>query len=194
MKTMIRNLVVAVPLTFATLTMAPVPAFATDPVIVLPPAEPDPAPMDIAIPKPGPVQPDGPDQIAPPKPKPAQPDGPDTLANPEPGPVVDPGNPTPEPADPTTDPTEPAADPAVDPTADPSVDPTTDPGTDTATETDPAPAFEQVAVPTDDDTDLAPAIENTDDNLALALLVAGGVLVTVSGAAFVARRRTRRTA
>jgi hypothetical protein len=204
MKTMIRNLAVAAPLAFAALTMAPVPAFASDPVIVLPPSEPDPAPMDIAIPKPepvqpdgpdkiaqpkpGPVQPDGPDELAPPKPGPVQPDGPDDIAQPDPDPVVDPGNP----AEPTIDPT---VDPTLDPTADPTGDPTGDPtDADESGESDQGPVAEQAVLPADYDTDLASTVDSDDDNLALAFLVAGGTLVTVSGAAFAARRRARRTA
>lgn len=212
MKTLIRNLAVAAPLAFASLTLAPMPAFATDPVIVLPPSEPEPKPFDlanpepepvdpqgpdqVAHPKPGPVQPDGPDQIAP-KPKPAKPDGPDTLANPEPGPVVDPGDPATDPgapAEPPVEPAEPAEpiEPATDPDADPTQEPTTDPapaGPD-AEELAEGPSYEPVGTTTD----LAEVdgIEAGDQQDSLVWFALAGVFAVLAGLVLVAWRLSRR--
>lgn len=207
MKKMICNLVVAAPLALASLTMAPMPAFASDPVIVLPPSEPEPKPLDIANPepepvqpqgpdqvaqpKPGPVQPDGPDEIAP-KPKPAQPDGPDTLANPEPGPVVDPGAPTPDavdPIDPPVAPTEP--EPAADATPEPTVDATPAGTDDVAAQ---APAYEPVDLADGTGTaDLDPA-EVSDQQDAVVWLALAGIVAALAGLVLVAWRLNRRRA
>ncbi len=210
MKTMIRNLVVAAPLALASLSMAPMPAFAADPVIVLPPSEPDPAPTDIANPEPepvqpqgpdeiaqpepGPVQPDGPDEIAP-KPKPAQPDGPDTLANPEPGPVVDPGNPTPDPVDPAQPP---AAPTEQEPTADATHEPTVEPaqgGVDGADDFDAeVPAYEPVSAADGSDPvdlDHTVATEQQDARVWLALV---SVVAALAGLVLLAWKLARRRA
>lgn len=88
MNTTARNLLLAGPLALAfTLTAAPA-ATALDndgPVIVMPPAEPDPVPTDIAQPDPQPEPdpaPDGPDEVAQPD-EPKPPKGPGDIAQPE---------------------------------------------------------------------------------------------------------------
>ena len=202
MKTTIRNLAVAAPLAFAALTMAPVPAFASDPVIVMPPVEPQPAPMDIALPEPQPEpQPQGPGDIAQPEPGPVGPQGPGDIAQPEPGPVGPQG-----PGDIAVPEDEPTLPDGPDDLTAPEQCPTHGVecgGQDQPEETpeeggdggegadEPTEEFD---VPTRIDTGLGDTDASAFDGATLALLLAGGTLLTVSGAAFVARNRTRRTA
>ncbi|MGO4257813.1 hypothetical protein [Marmoricola sp. RAF53] len=85
-RTATRILVLAGPIAAAVLAVAPAhavtPAPQGDPVIVLPPAQPDPKPMDIAQPTPKPQpKPNGPADLAIPKPKPQPPKGPKDLAD-----------------------------------------------------------------------------------------------------------------
>jgi hypothetical protein len=200
MKTTIRNLAVAAPLAFAALTMAPVPAFASDPVIVMPPIEPQPAPTDIALPTPKPDPepqvPQGPDEIALPEPGPVGPQGPDDIAQPEPGPVGpdDLTNPEPEPTlpDGPDDLTAPEQCPThgVECGGQDQPEKTPEEGPGEGAD-EPGDAFD---VPTRIDTGLGDTDAAAFDGATLALLLAGGTLLTVSGAAFVARNRSRRTA
>lgn len=202
MNTTIRNLIAAVPLAAAAVTMTPALAMADGPVIVI--AEPGPVdpegPGEIAQPdtdpephpQPGPQGPEdkaGPNEDDPQNPddkdgpkndEPVDPDGPGGITNPDPCPTHA-GGPecTPDQGDEPTEPTEPSE------PSEPEIDVHTDGGVHPTTEVKP------VVLPTRVDAGLAPATE--DGGLNLAWTLAGGALVTASGAAFAARR-VRRTA
>ena len=197
----IRNLIVAIPLATAALTMTPVAAMATEPgpVIVLPPAQPDPKPLDLANPTPEPTNPDGPDDIAP-APKPTKPKGPGDLAPaPKPDKPKGPGdlaNPTPEP----TNPDGPGDLTAPEPCPTHGID-CTDGGKDGSDDADGG-GTDEVATPTvshDVSGVEVPSrvhaglvdVADQSDGSDLAWLLAGGALVTASGVAFVVRRRVR---
>ena len=191
MNRIIRNLIVAAPLATAplataALTMVPTSAMASDgPIIIVQPhtdpqppidklAIPDPVePKDkIALPKPKPpVEPN--DKIAP-KPKPSQPDGPDVITNPEPCPTHGVcGN---------DDKDGPGNGGGDDSSGD----------TDTVDQVNKTQAEGPVEVPTRIDAGLA--ADESDSGLELTWLLAGGALVTASGAAIALRARKRHTA
>ncbi len=186
MKSIIRNLIIAAPLATAALTMVPASAMATDgPVIIAQPhTDPEPPVNDkIALPKPKPpVEPKdkialpkpkppvGPDDKVGPKPKPTHPDGPDVITNPQPCPTHgscgnddDKDGPNNGGKDDSSDDTTPAADVAE------------------------VESTETVDVPTRIDAGLAD--EQAEGGLDLAWLLAGGALVTASGAALALRKR-----
>lgn len=192
MNSTIRNLIIAAPLATAALTMVPTSAMATDgPVIIAQPhIDPEPPVDKIAIPKPKPpVEPN--DQIAipepkppvddkvgpKPKPKPTQPDGPDVVTNPEPCPTHGGcGN---------DDKDGPGNGGSGDDSSD---DDTTAP----AAKVNKIQADDTVVVPNRVDAGLAS--EQSEGGLELAWLLAGGALVTASGAALTLRARKRHTA
>jgi hypothetical protein len=155
MKRTIINLVIAVPLATAALTMTPGVALADDgPIIVLPPSEPGDGPDDKDGPHTDPVDPTGPGDITAPQPCPTHGGGAEC--------VPDGGDkPGDQPGDKPGDPGKPQ-------------------GGDK-----PATQVESIALPTRIDAGVAPA---TDDSLELSWVLAGGALVTASGAAFAARR------
>lgn len=188
MKTTIRNLAVAAPLAFAALTMAPVPAFASDPVIVMPPVEPQPGPMDIALPTPQPEPepqfPQGPDEIALPEPGPVGPQGPGDIAVPEDEPTL------PDGPDDLTAP-EQCPTHGVECGGQDQPEETPEAGGNGGEAADEL--TDEFDVPTRIDTGLGDTDASAFDGATLALLLAGGTLLTVSGAAFVARNRSRRT-
>ena len=179
MNRIIRNLIVAAPLATAALTMVPTSAMASDgPIIIAQPhtdpqppidklAIPDPVePKDkIALPKPKPpVEPN--DKVAP-KPKPTQPDGPDVITNPEPCPTHGVcGN-------------------------DDKDGPGNGGGDDSSDDTGKVDS-DRLEVPTRIDAGLA--AEEPDSGLELTWLLAGGALVTASGAALALGARKRHTA
>lgn len=183
MNSTIRNLIIAAPLATAALTMVPTSAMATEgPVNIIAQPHTDPQPLDnIAIPEPEPAEPI--DKIAAPKPKPpvddkvgpkpkpTQPDGPDVITNPEPCPTHgDCGD-------------------------DDKDGPGNGGGDDSSDETDKVnkiQADDTVEVPSRIDAGLA--AEQSDGSLDLAWLLAGGALVTASGAALALRARKRQTA
>ncbi|KAA1395515.1 hypothetical protein [Aeromicrobium ginsengisoli] len=189
MNRIIRNLIVAAPLATAALTMVSTSAMATDgPVIIAQPhTDPQPPIDDIAIPEPKPVDPkdkvalpepkppvDPEDKVAP-KPKPTHPDGPDVITNPEPCPTHGtcgnddkdgPNNGGGK--DDSSDETEPVADVAE------------------------VPSTDTVKLPTRIDAGLAD--EQTEGGLELVWLLAGGALVTASGAAIALRARKSHSA
>jgi len=187
MNRIIRNLIVAAPLATAAFTMVPTSAMASDgPVIIVQPnTDPEPPVDKIAIPKPKPpVEPKdkialpkpkppvGPKDKVAPKPKPTHPDGPDVITNPQPCPTHGtcgndddkdgPNNGGGGKDDGTNDTT-------------PTVDVAEVPATDT------------VELPTRIDAGLAD--EQNDDGLDLVWLLAGGAVVTASGAALALRAR-----
>lgn len=184
MKSIIRNLIVAAPLATAALTMVPTSATAADGPIII--AQPDTEPKidDIAIPEPKPIDPK--DKIAlpepkppvddkAPKPKPTQPDGPDGITNPEPCPTHGScGN--------------------------DDKDGPSNGGGDDGSDDDSTPAAEVNKVQADDTIvlpnriDAGLAAEQSDDGLELTWLLAGGALVTATGAALALRTRKRHTA
>ncbi len=190
MKSIIRNLIIAAPLATAALTMVPASAMATTARSSSPSRTPIPSPIDdIAIPKPKPpVEPKdkialpkpkppvGPDDKVGPKPKPTQPDGPDVITNPQPCPTHGSCGDNDDKDGPkggggkddSSDDTKPAADVAE------------------------VESTETVEVPTRIDAGLAD--EQTEGGLDLAWLLAGGALVTASGAAVALRARKRHTA
>jgi outer membrane biosynthesis protein TonB len=194
MNSTIRNLIIAAPLATAALTMVPTSAMATDgPVIIVQPkADPEPPTDKIAIPKPKPpVEPKdkvalpkpkppvGPDDKVGPKPKPTQPDGPDVITNPEPCPTHgDCGN------DDKDGPNNGGGG------GDDSSDDTTP--VDKVNKVNKVQADDVVDVPTRIDAGLAS--EQSDDGLELGWLLAGGALVTATGAAFALRTRKRHDA
>jgi len=187
MNRIIRNLIVAAPLATAAFTMVPTSAMASDgPVIIVQPnTDPEPPVDKIAIPKPKPpVEPKdkialpkpkppvGPKDKVAPKPKPTHPDGPDVITNPQPCPTHGtcgndddkdgPNNGGGGKDDGTNDTT-------------PTVDVAEVPATDT------------VELPTRIDAGLAD--EQNDGGLDLVWLLAGGAVVTASGAALALRAR-----
>ncbi|VXC42697.1 hypothetical protein [Aeromicrobium sp. 9AM] len=190
MKSIIRNLIIAAPLATAALTMVPASAMATDGPVIIAQPHTDPDPIDdIAIPKPKPpVEPKdkialpkpkppvGPDDKVGPKPKPTHPDGPDVITNPQPCPTHGTCGDNDDKDGPkggggkddSSDDTKPAADVAE------------------------VESTETVEVPTRIDAGLAD--EQTEGGLDLAWLLAGGALVTASGAAVALRARKRHTA
>ncbi len=160
MNTTIRNLIVALPLATAAVTMIPGTAQADDgPVIVLPPPSGDPQGPVIANPTP-----DGDD--------PVHPTGPGDLTAPQPCPThgdcggTDGGD---EPAD----------------------QPADQPDADNGGGLHPAGEVGSIAVPTRIDAGVAAPAHEQGNRLDLAFLLAGGALVTASGAAFAARARAR---
>lgn len=182
MNSIIRNLIVAAPLATAALTMVPTGAMASDAsvdVIAQPHVDPQPNIDKLAIPKPKPpVEPKdkialpkpkppvGPDDKDGPKPKPTQPHGPDDVTNPAPCPTHgDCGN---------------------DDNDDDKDGPNNGGGDDRTDDKT------SVAVPTR--IDAGQAAEQTDNGLELAWLLAGGALVTATGAAVAVRARKRQTA
>lgn len=194
MNTTIRNLIAALPLAAAAVTMTPALAMADGPVIVLPepgPVDPQ-GPGEIAQPDVDPEPhpqpgPQGPGEIAQPEEDPEVPDdkdgpnhdepvdhdGPGEITNPDPCPTHG-GGPecTPdEQGDEPTEPTEPA-EPKIEVNNGGGLHPTS--------------TVKPVVLPTRVDAGLAPATE--DGGLNLAWTLAGGALVTASGAAFAARR------
>lgn len=196
MNRIIRNLIVAAPLATAALTIVPTSAMASDgPVIIVKPhTDPQPPIDKLAIPKPKPpVEPkdkvaipkpkppvEPKDKVAP-KPKPTQPDAPDVLTNPEPCPThgVDctPGN------DDKLGPNNGGGNGGGD---DDSSDQTPAEKVSADVKTD------AVELPTRIDAGLA--AEQSDEGIELAWLLAGGAVVTATGAAFALRTHKRRTA
>ncbi len=203
MNRIVRNLIVAAPLAAAALVMAPGTASAVEPgpVIVLPAGPGDPKPMDFAAPA-VPTQPDGPDEFSngapePTHPKPNTPQGPDDKA------------PAPKPQDPQ----------GPDEFSNGEPEPTRPDGPDDLTAPEPCPThgecttgdepadepdqgcFEGCDLPEEpsDSTDTIARPTRIDagtgatgeDSLELTWLLAGGALVTASGAAFAARARAR---
>jgi hypothetical protein len=174
MNSIIRNLIVAAPLATAALTMVPTSAMASDApvdIIVKPHVDPQPKIDKIAIPKP---EVDPKDKIALPDPKP--PVGPDDKVGPKPKPV------DPEGPDVITNP-QPC--PTHGDCGDDKDGPK-DGGDDSSDGTTP------VDVPTRIDAGLAD--EQSDSGLELTWLLAGGALVTATGAAVALRARKRQTA
>lgn len=195
MNTTVRNLIAAIPLAAAAVTMTPALAMADGPVIVLSepgPVDPD-GPGEIAQPevdpephpqpaphgpddKDGPTNDDDPqnpdDKDGPKNDEPVDPDGPGGITNPDPCPTHG-GGPECTPDEPTqpTEPTQPA---------EPEIEVQSSGGLHPQAEVKP------VVLPTRVDAGLAPATE--DGGLNLAWTLAGGALVTASGAAFAARR------
>ena len=144
-RTIIRNLIVALPMAATAITMAPGAAMADDgPIIVLP--TPDPGPQ-------------GPDDKDGPNPGPVDPTGPGDLTAPQPCPTHGGG----EECEPDGD--------------EPEIDVQSGGGLH--------PKAESIPVPTRIDAGVAP---QSDGGLELSWLLAGGGLVTASGAAFAARR------
>ncbi|MEV7397784.1 hypothetical protein [Aeromicrobium sp. NPDC092404] len=190
MNSTIRNLIIAAPLATAALTMVPTSAMATDGpvnIIVQPNTDPEPPVDKIAIPKPKPpIEPK--DKVAPkpkppvepkdkvaPKPKPTQPDGPDVITNPEPCPTH--------------------GDCGTDDKDGPNEGGNGGGGDDSTDDTTPKEKVSTVQpgdttpVPTRVDAGLAS--EQSDGGLELAWLLAGGALVTATGAALALRTRKR---
>jgi hypothetical protein len=168
MNSTITKLAIAAPLATIGLTLVPAAAMATlpGPIVI---AQPEPGPQDgpkdkAPVPQPGPQ--DGPDDKDGPKTDPVDPDGPGgVITNPQPCPThgVD--------CD--------GKDDDTDETAEPTGQPRNDVG-------------DPISLPKRIDAGLASASEQGDD-LELAWLIAGGALVTASGAALAIRAR-RRTA
>ncbi|MCW2800496.1 MAG: hypothetical protein JWQ70_1968 [Aeromicrobium sp.] len=164
----IRNIIVAAPIATFALTMTPgtAMAFGPQPPIGIPTPDPHPGPKDKA-PKPQPKKPNGPGDLAIPKPKPVQPK---------------PGN----------------NNPGGQPTGTAGADDANGKATDTESaitvpdaclthdlECNASAPVEKVA---------AAAAQDDEDGVELAWLLAGGALVTVSGVAFAARKRSHRAA
>ncbi len=195
MKNTIRNMMIAAPLAVSAITLAPAAAMASEPgpVIVLPPAQPDPQPNDQKLaPAPKPTEPKGPGNIAP-APKPSKPKGPGDIAPaPKPTGPKGPGDisDAPKPNDPKGpgDITNPAPCPThgVDCTPDKDDEPTGGNGGGSTEDVD------SLAVPTRIDAGLAS--QDSGNGMELTWLLAGGAMVTATGGAFVARHKLRRTA
>jgi hypothetical protein len=154
MNTTIRNLLVALPLAAAAVTMAPGPAMADDgPIIVLPPPDGDPQGPIITNPTPDD--------------DPTGPTGPGDLTAPQPCPThgVDCGG---DDGDDDGD--------------------ASDKGDDGSHDGQGGDSVQYVALPTRIDAGLAPAASSDGNGLELTWLLAGGALVTASGAAFATRR------
>ena len=174
MNSIIRNLIVAAPLATAALTMVPTSAMASDApvdIIVKPHVDPQPNIDKIAIPKPE-VEPK--DKIALPEPK--DPVGPEDKAGPKPGPVQPDG---------PDDITNPEPCPTHGDCGDDKDGPNDGGGKDNT-------PGDKVDVPTRIDAGLAD--EQSDSGLELTWLLAGGALVTATGAAVALRARKRQTA
>ena len=173
MNSIIRNLIVAAPLATAALTMVPTSAMASDGpdnIIVQPHTDPQPPVDKLAIPKPKPpVEPQ--DKIALPKPKP--PVGPEDKVGPKPKPT---------PPDAADDFTNPQPCPTHGDCGDDKDGPNDGGGDDSST----------IDVPTR--VDAGQAVEQSEGGLELAWLLAGGALVTATGAAVAVRARKRQTA
>ncbi|MCW2750348.1 MAG: hypothetical protein JWR83_1458 [Aeromicrobium sp.] len=177
----IRNLIVAAPLSTFALTMTPgtAMAFGPQPPIGIPTPDPHPGPKEKA-PMPQPKKPNGPGDLAIPEPKPAQP---------KPG--------QPKPAQPTgntggqqaggqpTGGTTEAADAVVKTTKTEPVITVPDACLTHDLECNASAPVETVA---------AAAVQDEQDGVELTWLLAGGALVTASGIAIAARKRSRRDA
>ena len=173
MNSIIRNLIIAAPLATAALTMVPTGAMASEgpvDIIVKPHTDPQPNIDKIAIPKPE-VEPK--DKIALPKPKP--PVGPDDKVGPKPKPTHPDG---------PDDITNPEPCPTHGDCGDDKDGPNNGGG-------DPTPG-DKVDVPTR--VDAGQASVQSDSGLELSWLLAGGALVTATGAAVAVRARKRQTA
>jgi hypothetical protein len=152
-RTVIRNLIVALPLAAGAITMAPGVAMADDgPIIGLPPPSGDPEGPVIGIPEPEPTHPDGPGDLTAPQPCPTHGDCGGSNGGGEDGD---------QPAD--------------------------KPDVHNVGGLQPKSEVEHVALPTRIDAGLAP-VQQDENGLELTWLLAGGALVTASGAAFAARR------
>ncbi|MFL6156136.1 MAG: hypothetical protein ACJ72D_08600 [Marmoricola sp.] len=193
----IRNLAVALPLAVAALSATAGTASASDngPVIVQPNGGGDPKPMDIAIPKPKPADPQGPADLAIPKPKPTQPKGPGDIKDaPKPTHPDGPGDikdaPKPTHPDGPGDITNPAPCPThgVDCTPGDGGQGGDEPGTSDEPSADNG-SVGSISVPSRID---AGQPSDGTAGLELTWLIAGGALVTASGAAYAARSRARR--
>lgn len=197
MNSIIRNLIVAVPLATAALMVAPVAAQADGyDTIIIQPNGGDPKPLDIANPTPAPTQPEGPDEVSngapkPTHPKPNHPTGPGDITNPTP----EPDQPHDGPGDITDTPdcTHGCGEDVPDDKAGPNpqdegcfegCDLPEDPAGPTG-DTDP------ITTPTRVDAGLAAQTDNDGHDLSFVLI--GGALVTASGAAYAARARARRS-
>ncbi|KQV76732.1 hypothetical protein ASC61_17960 [Aeromicrobium sp. Root344] len=187
MNATIRNLIVAVPLATAALTMVPAAAMATEPgpVIIVPPHT-DPQPdLDIKAPAPKPTPPKGPADLSD-APKPDKPKGPGDLSDaPKPDKPKGPGD--------LSDAPKPHGPKGPGDFSDaPKPDKPTDGGGNGESKNsvdDVVDARDAVELPNRVDAGLAS--EQQDAGLDLAWLFAGGLAVTASGAAFAVRRRTR---
>jgi len=170
-------------------------------VIVLPPGEGDPKPLDIGSPEP--ADPQVPDDKAP-APQPGPQDGPDDKAPaPQPGPQDGPDDKAPAPQD---DPTGPGGLTAPEPCPTHGVDcggededdqPELDQGCFTGCDLpeDPQGRVGGTVIPTRVDAGLSTRSATQEQGgLELTWLLAGGALVTATGAAFAARQRSRRKA
>jgi hypothetical protein len=182
----IRNLMIAVPLATAALTMTPGVAMADEPTPIIATPEPtdpgDPMPdpeFDIALPEP--TDPQGPDDIAIPEPDPG-PQGPDDLGTPQDDPTHPDG-----PGDLTAP--KPCPTHGVDCTPDDGDDSDNDGSEgDNPTGNKPHVVVDSVALPTRID---AGEASDRETGMELSWLLASGAIVTASGAAFAARRRAR---
>lgn len=180
----IRTLVLAAPLASAALMVGTVSAQAEPkgPTVLSLPGhvdpEPHPQPLpqgpgDIALPEPGPVGPQGPGDLTNPEPGPVGPQGPGDLTNPEPGPVVNPDLPQ-GPDDLTA--------PEQCPTHGEDCTPDDEPADESAPEVTPDAEVDlDREIPTPTRIDAGEA--SSEGGLDIAWLVAGGLAVTVLGAA-----------
>jgi len=188
MNATIRNLIVAVPLATAALTMVPAAAMATEPgpVIIVPPHT-DPQPdLDIKAPAPKPTPPKGPGDLSD-APKPDKPKGPGDLSDaPKPDKPKGPGDlsDAPKPHGPNG-----PGDLSDAPKPDKPTDGGNGKGESKNSVDDVVDTRDTVELPNRIDAGLAS--EQQDQGLDLAWLFAGGFAVTASGAAFAVRKRTR---
>ena len=188
MNATIRNLIVAVPLATAALTMVPAAAMATEPgpVIIVPPHT-DPQPdLDIKAPAPKPTPPKGPGDLSD-APKPDKPKGPGDLSDaPKPDKPKGPGDlsDAPKPHGPNG-----PGDLSDAPKPDKPTDGGNGKGESKNSVDDVVDTRDTVELPNRIDAGLAS--EQQDQGLDLAWLFAGGLAVTASGAAFAVRKRTR---
>ena len=177
MNTTIRNLIVALPLAAAAVTMAPAAALASDGPIIVQPSDPGPhGPGDITNPEPGPVDPTGPGDLTAPTPGPSHPNGPGDLTAPQPCPthgVKCGGN---------GGGTNGGGTNGGDGSG------TDGGGQGTGKQ---AHTVGSIALPTRVDAGVASAPSTGDTGLELAWLLAGGAVVTASGAASAAGRKAR---
>ncbi len=183
MNSTITKLAIAAPLATIGLTLVPAAAMATlpGPIVI---AQPEPGPQDgpkdkAPVPQPGPQ--DGPKDKAP-VPQPGPQDGPDDKDGPKTDPV-DPDGPGGVITNPQPCPTHGVDCDGKDDDTDETAEPTGQPRNDVG---------DPISLPKRIDAGLASASEQGDD-LELAWLIAGGALVTASGAALAIRAR-RRTA
>lgn len=199
MNSIIRNLIVAVPLATAALMAAPGVAHADgNDVIVMAPNGGDPKPFDIAVPAPEPTQPDGPGELSngapkPTHPKPNHPTGPGDITSPTPGP----DQPHDGPGDLTDNPhcTHGCGEDVPDDKSGPNPqDEGCFEGCDLpeTPEVDPPSADRDFTTPTRVDAGLADAATEDSGEHTLSFVLLGGALVTATGAAYAARARTRR--